>query len=132
MFTFRPYHFVLLGVLSVIVLLILLFLIGDARDNAALDASAARAIGLIHLGMDIDEAVFVLRKEGFAVGDKSEYKVYSRSTRYIAYVNVRGHGKFNIFDKVAIIKYVIGIYSKKNPWVVIIASLDGKIVEIRR
>ena len=88
-----PSHFILLCILSSApILLSSCFTIIDARADAAHDAMAAQVMERIHLGMDIDEAIAVLEKDGFLVDGKFKMEDwhYDHQTMYRAYVDLDG------------------------------------------
>ena len=127
-----PSHFILLCILSSApILLSSCFTIIDARADAAHDAMAAQVMERIHLGMDIDEAIAVLEKDGFLVDGKFKMEDwhYDHQTMYRAYVDLDGsrHIPWNVT-----FRYVLGIPCPQRPWLHITASLDGKIIRISR
>ena len=127
-----PSHFILLCILSSApILLSSCFTIIDARADAAHDAMAAQVMERIHLGMDIDEAIAVLEKDGFLVDGKFKMEDwhYDHQTMYRAYVDLDGsrHIPWNVT-----FRYVLGIPCPQRPWLYITASLDGKIIRISR
>ena len=127
-----PSHFILLCILSSApILLSSCFTIIDARADAAHDAMAAQVMERIHLGMDIDEAIAVLKKEGFVVRKKEKWEDchYDYQTMYSAAVNLDGsrHIPWNVT-----FRDVLGIPCPQRPWLHITASLDGKIIRISR
>ncbi len=107
------------------------FSIIDARADAAHDAMAAQVMERIHLGMDIDEAIAVLEKDGFRVDGKFKMEDwhYDHQTMYRAYVDLDGsrHIPWNVT-----FRYVLDIPCHQRPWLYITASLDGKIIRISR
>ena len=130
--SFRLSQFILLCILlPVPFLLSSCFSIIDARANVAHDAVAAQVMERIHLGMDIDEAIAVLKKEGFVVREKEKWEDchYDYQTMYRASVYLDGssHIPWNIT-----FRYVLGIPCPQRPWLHITASLDGKIIRISR
>jgi hypothetical protein len=127
-----PSHFILLCILSSApILLSSCFTIIDARADAAHDAMAAQVMERIHLGMDIDEAIAVLEKDGFLVDGKFKMEDwhYDHQTMYRAYVDLDGSRRipWNVT-----FRYVLGIPCPQRPWLHITASLDGKIIRISR
>ena len=130
--SFRLSQFILLCVLlSVPVLMSSCFSIIDARANVAHDAVAAQVMERIHLGMDIDEAIAILEKEGFVVREKIKWEDchYDYQTMYRAAVYLDGawHIPWHVT-----FRYVLDIPCHQRPWLNIIASLDGKIIRISR
>ena len=130
--SFRLSQFILLFVLlSVPVLLSSCFSIIDARANVAHDAVAAQVMDKIHLGMDIDEAIAILEKEGFVVREKVKWEDchYDYQTMYRADVYLDGawHIPWHVT-----FRYVLDIPCHQRPWLYITASLDGKIIRISR
>ena len=131
-FFYHPSRFILLCILSSMpILLSSCFSIIDARANVAHDAVAAQVMERIHLGMDIDEAISVLKKEGFVVREKEKWEDchYDYQTMYRASVYLDGssHIPWNIT-----FRYVLDIPCDQRPWLNITASLDGKIIRISR
>ena len=129
-----PSHFILLCILSSApILLSSCFTIIDARADAAHDAMAAQVMERIHLGMDIDEAIAVLEKDGFRVDGKFKMEDwhYDHQTMYGAYVDLDGSRRRRIPWNVTF-RYVLGIPCPQRPWLHITASLDGKIIRISR
>ena len=127
-----PSHFILLCILSSAqILLSSCFTIIDARADAAHDAMAAQVMNRIHLGMDIDEAIAVLEKDGFLVDGKFKMEDwhYDHQTMYRAYVDLDGSRRipWNVT-----FRYVLGIPCPQRPWLHITASLEGKIIRISR
>ena len=127
-----PSHFILLCILSSApILLSSCFTIIDARADAAHDAMAAQVMERIHLGMDIDEAIAILEKDGFRVDGKFKMEDwhYDHQTMYRAYVDLDGsrHIPWNVT-----FRYVLDIPCHQRPWLYITASLDGKIIRISR
>jgi len=92
---------------------------------------AAQVMERIHLGMDIDEAIAVLEKDGFLVDGKFKMEDwhYDHQTMYRAYVDLDGSRRipWNVT-----FRYVLGIPCPQRPWLYITASLDGKIIRISR
>ena len=130
--SFRLSQFILLCILlPVPFLLSSCFSIIDARANVAHDAMAAQVMERIHLGMDIDEAIAVLKKEGFVVREKEKWEDchYDYQTMYRASVYLDGSRRipWNVT-----FRYVLGIPCPQRPWLHITASLDGKIIRISR
>ena len=128
----HPSHFILFCILSSApILLSSCFSIIDARADAAHDAMAAQVMERIHLGMDIDEAIAVLKKEGFVVREKEKWEDchYDYQTMYRASVYLDGSRRipWNVT-----FRYVLGIPCPQRPWLHITASLDGKIIRISR
>ena len=128
----HPSHFILFCILSSApILLSSCFTIIDARADAAHDAMAAQVMERIHLGMDIDEAIAVLEKDGFLVDGKFKMEDwhYDHQTMYRAYVDLDGSRRipWNVT-----FRYVLGIPCPQRPWLHITASLDGKIIRISR
>ena len=129
-----PSHFILLCILSSApILLSSCFTIIDARADAAHDAMATQVMERIHLGMDIDEAIAVLEKDGFLVDGKFKMEDwhYDHQTMYRAYVDLDGSRRRRIPWNVTF-RYVLGIPCPQRPWLHITASLDGKIIRISR
>ena len=131
-FFYHPSRFILLCILSSMpILLSSCFSIIDARANVAHDAMAAQVMERIHLGMDIDEAIAVLKKEGFVVREKEKWEDchYDYQTMYRASVDLEGssHIPWNVT-----FRYVLDIPCHQRPWLNITASLDGKIIRISR
>ena len=127
-----PSHFILLCILSSApILLSSCFTIIDARADAAHDAMAVQVMERIHLGMDIDEAIAVLEKDGFRVDGKFKMEDwhYDHQTMYRAYVDLDGSRRipWNVT-----FRYVLDIPCPQRPWLHITASLDGKIIRISR
>ena len=132
--SFRLSQFILLCILlPVPFLLSSCFSIIDARANVAHDAVAAQVMERIHLGMDIDEAIAVLEKDGFLVDGKFKMEDwhYDHQTMYRAYVDLDGSRRRRIPWNVTF-RYVLGIPCPQSPWLHITASLDGKIMRISR
>ena len=130
----HPSHFILFCILSSApILLSSCFTIIDARADAAHDAMAAQVMERIHLGMDIDEAIAVLEKDGFLVDGKFKMEDwhYDHQTMYRAYVDLDGSRRRRIPWNVTF-RYVLGIPCPQRPWLHITASLDGKIIRISR
>ncbi|MBR5078161.1 MAG: hypothetical protein IKX30_05410 [Victivallales bacterium] len=130
--SFHLSNFILFCVLLFVpVLLSSCFSIIDARANTAHDAMAAQVMERIHLGMDIDEAIALLKKEGFVVREKEKWEDchYDYQTMYRASVDLEGssHIPWNVT-----FRYVLDIPCDQRPWLNITASLDGKIVRISR
>ena len=128
----HPSHFILFCILSSApILLSSCFSIIDARANVAHDAVAAQVMERIHLGMDIDEAIAILEKDGFLVDGKFKMEDwhYDHQTMYRAYVDLDGSRRipWNVT-----FRYVLGIPCPQRPWLHITASLDGKIIRISR
>ncbi|MCR4572322.1 MAG: hypothetical protein K5787_00995 [Lentisphaeria bacterium] len=130
--SFRLSQFILLCILlPVPFLLSSCFSIIDARANVAHDAVAAQVMERIHLGMDIDEAIAVLEKDGFLVDGKFKMEDwhYDHQTMYRAYVDLDGSRRipWNVT-----FRYILDIPCHQRPWLYITASLDGKIMRISR
>ena len=130
--SFRLSQFILLCILlPVPFLLSSCFSIIDARANVAHDAVAAQVMERIHLGMDIDEAIAILEKDGFLVDGKFKMEDwhYDHQTMYRAYVDLDGSRRipWNVT-----FRYVLDIPCHQRPWLYITASLDGKIIRISR
>ena len=128
----HPSHFILFCILSSApILLSSCFSIIDARADAAHDAMAAQVMNRIHLGMDLDEAIAILEKEGFVVRSKvkGEDCHYDYQTMYRADVYLDGawHIPWHVT-----FRYVLDIPCHQRPWLYITASLDGKIIRISR
>ena len=130
--SFRLSQFILLCILlPVPFLLSSCFSIIDARANVAHDAVAAQVMERIHLGMDIDEAIAILEKDGFRVDGKFKMEDwhYDHQTMYSAAVKLDGSRRI---PWNATFRYVLDIPCPQRPWLHITASLDGKIIRISR
>ena len=107
------------------------FTIVDARDRIAQDAVAARAMDRIYLGMDIDEAIAILKSDGFIVDPKREEEDSLFDYRTMFKTEVHLDGKRDIPWHVTL-RYVVDLPTgRRRPYLFIIASLDGRIVRIK-
>jgi len=97
--------------------------VGCGEDKEAVDITATRIKQMVCVGMDVDNVIVDLRNEGFRVGEK--IKPTKKADYY--QVNVVLCDKIPASESA---KYVIGMSSKKRSYVVIKASLDGKIVSV--
>lgn len=120
--------------LSKVGLLVVISLIGLATlvslkvlldpEGSAAEAREQRIRELVPIGMDIDEAIELLRSEGFSVGDK--YFPTLNKDYYLADITIRF--KFTFLDKINITRHK-GKVNKK--WVSLKAGLDGVITSIK-
>ncbi len=124
---FRPRLF-LLALISVAVLPILWLLIVETLDYYKMTARAIQVRERVHLGMNIDEAITLLKKDGFMVGDK-QIVPGSRHNCKLYKVDVSLSDGITPVDT---FKYTVGISSNKQPYMWLTALLDGKIVKISR
>lgn len=97
--------------------------IGCNQDEVSVNRATARIKEIVCVGMDIDTAIIDLRNEGFRVSEK--IKPTQKADYY--QVNVVLRDKISASESA---KYVIGVPSKKSSYVVIKASLIGKIFAI--
>ena len=129
--SYRFFLLILLCILSVPILMTSCFAVIDSQDAKKFDIVAAQVMDKIHLGMDIDEAIAILKKDGFMVFKKREEIDCKYDYRKMYKTEVNLTGSRNIPWHVTF-RYVVGISNHRRPWLFITASLDGKIVRISR
>ncbi len=97
----------------------------DSFDPEGKEATARRQRirELVPIGMDIDEAIVLLRSEGFAVGDK--YFPTKSQSYYLADIRIRF--KRNLLD---VWKLGMGKGKVKKRYVALHANWDGVITDI--
>ncbi|MFA7173751.1 MAG: hypothetical protein WC340_10110 [Kiritimatiellia bacterium] len=97
--------------------------VGCSENKVSVDRATTRIKEIVCVGMDVDTAIVDLRKKGFRVGDK--IKPTKKADYY--QVNVVLRNKIPASESA---KYVIGVPSRMRSYVVIKASLDGKIISV--
>lgn len=98
-------------------------LVSCDREDAALAESVTRIKEIVQVGMDADEAIAALRNEGFAVGAK--IKPTKKADYYQVNVVLR-----DSIPASETAKYILDVSSKTRSYLVIKASLDGRITSV--
>lgn len=96
---------------------------GCSNGSQEVEAKSREIRQLRSAGMDIDEAIELLRAEGYRVGDKhhpTEAKDY-----YVALVPLRDH-----IPASDTVRYTVGMDGSSKAYVVIKSNKDGEIISV--